>query len=225
MQQKQGHLITQAEYARLRKLNRSTVSRQVKKGYIPTIKGLIDPVVADQARLDNLALGQRQDAARRKAERRSQAPAAISPAAIQTAPVGDRRDVVVSVLHCLAAPSEAFRVARVALRSGCSAMQAFVLAKWWTIQPSLCIEGLDDQALDEIGELTDAQWLEFFGKDFPLEAAHDMEEQVTFREYGPERENVEASAAACVAIVARDGATVSPAPPSEPMLDAFGSAV
>jgi phage terminase Nu1 subunit (DNA packaging protein) len=48
-------LITAAAYAKLRGLNRSTVSRQIRSGAIPTSGGgLIDPVAADAARERNL---------------------------------------------------------------------------------------------------------------------------------------------------------------------------
>ena len=47
-------LLTPAEYARLRGLNRSTVSRQIKTGAIPTTRGKIDPKKADRARAENL---------------------------------------------------------------------------------------------------------------------------------------------------------------------------
>jgi len=47
--------LTQTQYARRLGLNRSTVSRQVRDGIIPTDKsGLIDPVVANRARAANL---------------------------------------------------------------------------------------------------------------------------------------------------------------------------
>lgn len=47
-----SELITQAEYARRRGLNKSTVSRQVRDGIIPThgSRRLIDPAEADDAR-------------------------------------------------------------------------------------------------------------------------------------------------------------------------------
>ena len=55
MQRKRGKdLLTAAEYARLRGLNRSTISRQIRSGQIPTHEGLIDPTEADRARERNL---------------------------------------------------------------------------------------------------------------------------------------------------------------------------
>jgi len=41
-------LLTQAEYARRRGISRQAVSKAVKKGRIPTVKGKIDPSVADR---------------------------------------------------------------------------------------------------------------------------------------------------------------------------------
>jgi len=55
VQHKRNKLVTAAGYARLRNLNRSTVSRQVKSGLIPIHDGgLIDPAEADRARERNL---------------------------------------------------------------------------------------------------------------------------------------------------------------------------
>lgn len=57
-------LITPSRYAKLRGLSRSTISREVKRGQIPTHKGLIDPREADLARKRNLDMSRRpQDAA------------------------------------------------------------------------------------------------------------------------------------------------------------------
>ena len=69
MQRKNGKLISPAQYARLRGLNRSTVSRQIRDGKIPTVGGLIDPRAADSARETNLDGTRKEQAARRKAER------------------------------------------------------------------------------------------------------------------------------------------------------------
>jgi hypothetical protein len=56
MQRRNTHnnLITAAGYARLRDLNRSTISRQIARGIIPAHGGKVDPEEADQARRDNL---------------------------------------------------------------------------------------------------------------------------------------------------------------------------
>jgi hypothetical protein len=55
MKQKKETLVTPAQYARSRGLNRSTISRQIGDGKIPTIGGLIDPKAADVARQRNLS--------------------------------------------------------------------------------------------------------------------------------------------------------------------------
>jgi hypothetical protein len=56
---KQGELIRPIEYARLRRLNPSTVSRQIRSGAIPVQDGLIDADAADVGRLQNLDLSKR----------------------------------------------------------------------------------------------------------------------------------------------------------------------
>jgi hypothetical protein len=47
-------LVTPAAYARLKGLNKSTISRQIARGIIPAHGGKVDPEEADQARRDNL---------------------------------------------------------------------------------------------------------------------------------------------------------------------------
>src|SRR5689334_22580636 len=47
-------LVSKAEYARMRGLAKSTISREVQRGQIPTVDGRIDPVAADRARNENL---------------------------------------------------------------------------------------------------------------------------------------------------------------------------
>lgn len=56
--------ITPAAYARLRGLNKSTISRQIREGKIPTHDGLVDPDEADEARRNNLDMSRRRDHAR-----------------------------------------------------------------------------------------------------------------------------------------------------------------
>jgi hypothetical protein len=74
MQHPNGKLITAAEYARLRGLNRSTISRQIASGAIPTVDGLLDPRAADLAREKNLNGVRKEQAARRKAEHAAKTP-------------------------------------------------------------------------------------------------------------------------------------------------------
>jgi hypothetical protein len=74
MQQKSesGKLVSQAEYARIRGLAKSTVSRQVRSGVIPLVNGKIDPAAADLAREGNLNPARRLAAACRKSAHRQQ---------------------------------------------------------------------------------------------------------------------------------------------------------
>ena len=51
---KRRNLITMAEYARRISVERSTISRQVKSGIIPTHSGMIDPKEADRCRAERL---------------------------------------------------------------------------------------------------------------------------------------------------------------------------
>jgi hypothetical protein len=54
-------LITPAAYARLRGLNRSTISRQIRTGSIPTHDGLVNPGEADHSRENNLDASKRRN--------------------------------------------------------------------------------------------------------------------------------------------------------------------
>jgi hypothetical protein len=60
MQQKK--LLTPAQYARLRNLNRSTISRQIQDGKIPAHGGLLDPQEADEARRQNVRVKEKESA-------------------------------------------------------------------------------------------------------------------------------------------------------------------
>src|ERR1051325_316777 len=63
-------LVTPAAYAKLRGLARSTVSRQIREGKIPTRNaGLVNPAEADRARSLNLDARRRQQAKDRKQRR------------------------------------------------------------------------------------------------------------------------------------------------------------
>jgi hypothetical protein len=62
--------VTPAEYARRIGVNRSTVSRQIKKGVIPTHSGLVDPAEADERRANYLSISRgRNTLAQRQAGR------------------------------------------------------------------------------------------------------------------------------------------------------------
>jgi hypothetical protein len=54
-------LITPAAYARMRGLNRSTISRQIKTGAIKTCNGLLDPIEADRDRKNNVDSSKRRN--------------------------------------------------------------------------------------------------------------------------------------------------------------------
>ena len=45
--EKKSKLITASAYAKSRGLNRSTISREIASGKIPTVNGLYDPELAD----------------------------------------------------------------------------------------------------------------------------------------------------------------------------------
>src|ERR1039458_6156297 len=78
-------VVSPAAYARSRGLNRSTISRQIREGKIPTIQGMIDPDVADLARQTNLDAAKCGDEALRKAQRDATKRAATVPAAVPAA--------------------------------------------------------------------------------------------------------------------------------------------
>src|ERR1039458_6977759 len=137
-----------AAYARLRGLNRSTVSRQIRDGKIQAPGGMIDPAAADRARAENLDGIRHAQATARKVERAAKA--ATTPNELirsvaakcwktpeeKPAPPVHRPAVasgteahaaVVAVLRRIVAPTEVLRFAAVALRLGCSASQAYSL--------------------------------------------------------------------------------------------------
>jgi hypothetical protein len=93
MQLTNGKLITAAEYARLRGLNRSTISRQIAAGAIPTVGGLLDPRAADLAREKNLNGIRKEQAARRKAEHAAKTPSTpvVDSPKVRGSFVGDAR--------------------------------------------------------------------------------------------------------------------------------------
>ena len=93
MQLTNGKLITAAEYARLRGLNRSTISRQIAAGAIPTVGGLLDPRAADLAREKNLNGIRKEQAARRKAEHAAKTPSTpvVDSPKVRGSYVGDAR--------------------------------------------------------------------------------------------------------------------------------------
>jgi hypothetical protein len=177
MQRKGG--LTQAEYARLRGLNRSTISRQVREGKIPvTADGRIDPVAADRARERNLDAGRRQDAELRKESAHVTTPTPAATAAVTPGAVVGSHAAVVDAIRRVASPLEVLAFARVALRAGASATLAFVVGSWYATQPCMALEELDENDVSGFGEPTEAQWRELLG-DFDLNAAWELYDQAT----------------------------------------------
>ncbi len=180
-------LITPAEYARLRGLNRSTIGRQIAEGKIPTAAdGKIDPVAADRARDRNLDQGRREQAARQKA-RRAKKPIPLAVQPIRRALTAADKGAVVDTLRQITAPAEVLQFARVGRRAGCSPQQAYVLATWFSVQPSLNIDGLEVEDLcNGFEDPTEAQWREVLGKDFDFGAADAKYDEITGPETAPE---------------------------------------
>jgi hypothetical protein len=160
-------LISPAAYARRIGVNRSTISRQIARGKIPTIDGLIDPGAADKARDRNLDQVRRQTFAQRRITAQHA-----------------KRPVLVEALNLLAAPAEVLAFARVALRIGCTAQQAFVLGTWYSCQPALALP-VEPVDLDGFEEVTPLQWRKLLGADFDVAAAQEAYEIATFEELKP----------------------------------------
>lgn len=103
MQRTNEKLVSAAQYAEMRGLNRSTISRQIRDGSIPTVGGKVDPRAADQARKDNLDSTRVEQAQHRKAELSTKKQArALRPAQFAPAPgagyVGDARGLALREL-------------------------------------------------------------------------------------------------------------------------------
>jgi hypothetical protein len=197
MQQTFGRLINAAEYARMRGLNRSTISRQIASGAIPTVGGLLDPRAADLARERNLNGVRREQAARRKVEQEAERrPTMEIPKSrkrtgtdghlVQASTDPDVRAAVADTLRRAAAPEEILTFARVALRAGCSKLQAFILATWFSLQPALiAFENLDTEDLNSFEQPSETQWYDLLGKDFDLNGAEDELDRLTWPETSP----------------------------------------
>lgn len=173
MQQATGNLITPAEYARLRGLNRSTISRQVRNGTIPVHDGRVDPVEADAARDRNLSVTRREQAAERKAKQKpAKTPDAATTAAADDDPGAElRRLLTVSTLRQIVAPAEVLSFAAAALDAGCSPLQTYALAGRYSVQPALAVDGIDAEDLYDFQSPARAEWCALLGPDFDFEAA------------------------------------------------------
>ncbi len=179
-------LITPAEYARLRGLNRSTIGRQIAEGKIPTAAdGKIDPVAADRARDRNLDQGRREQAARQKA-RRAKKPIPLAVQPIRRALTAADKGAVVDTLRQITAPAEVLQFARVALRAGCSPLQAYIVATWFSVQPTLNLDVEVEDLCNGFEDPTEAQWRELLGEDFNFDTADAEFDRSTGPETAPE---------------------------------------
>lgn len=95
------------------------------------------------------------------------------------------RRVAVDVLRRVSAPLEAMQFGRVALRVGCTPVQAFALAMWFSIQPCLTIREIDSEDLMDFQAPTEAQWCNLLGKDFDFSAGDQLENDATWPEIDP----------------------------------------
>lgn len=159
MQRKRGKdLLTAAEYARLRGLNRSTISRQIRSGQIPTHEGLIDPTEADRARERNLDPAKSTAAKMRREHEHS--------VKHRTEDVdrGGGNGAVVAALAAITSPSEVLAFARSCLRIGLTPEQACAVGQLYATRPAMAIPDIDPDDLTELEDVTDGEWKEAFGR-------------------------------------------------------------
>jgi hypothetical protein len=84
-----------------------------------------------------------------------------------------------SVIRRTTAPAECLKFARIALRAGCTPLQAFVLTMWFMVLPALAIEELDEGDLNTLGEPARAEWRKLLGDDFDFDRAWDLHGEVS----------------------------------------------
>lgn len=155
MQRKRSKdLLSPAEYARLRGLNRSTISRQIRAGQIPTHDGLIDPTEADGARERNL------DPAKRVAAKMRRQRAITANRATAEATQKGERSAVVAALTEIANPSAALEFACACRRMGLSQVQACAVGQMYS---RMVLECLSPEEVIELPEASEEQWLEALG--------------------------------------------------------------
>jgi hypothetical protein len=183
MQQKVRKLVSPAAYARSRGLNRSTISRQIRDGKIPTLEGMLDPEIADLAREKNLDQGKRSDEAVRKAQRDDATKRAAVPSVpvptVQHSGAPVAHAAVVDALRRVTAPLEILAFAKVALAAGASPTIAFVLGVWYATAPVMALAELDDNDIRDFGEPTEAEWRELLGGDFDFDDAGEVYDRAT----------------------------------------------
>jgi hypothetical protein len=94
---------------------------------------------------------------------------------------GAARSAVLDALRRITAPGCQFAFATVALRAGCTPVQAFTLALWYGTVPALALPELDDRDMEAAGFVnpTDREWMQFFGPGFDLEAAFELYDKAT----------------------------------------------
>ena len=161
-------LISAAAYARLRNLNKSTISRQIADGTIPLTNGKIDPVAADRARERNLNGIRREQVARVREKRAEQKP---GPVAVPSAAERDAvHQAVVEALRQATAPDVQLSFARAARRVGCGTVQAFALALLLGCEVTGAVQELGVEDLLDFEEPTPDQWRAVLGEEFDFEA-------------------------------------------------------
>ena len=148
-------LLTPAAYARLRKLNKSTVSRQIHEGKIPLrADGLINFGEADRARERNLDPAQRwEQEHRKKSKGRKKATQGVGVRtqrsevlAVGKSESGIDESLLMAVLHTLTDPEQQRAFATTVLTLGCSPELAYWLAVAYgdQIAAAECFDVLDE---------------------------------------------------------------------------------
>lgn len=153
MQQKKT--LTIAEYSRLRGLNKSTVSRQVREGKIPTVDGRIDPIAADQAREQNLNPARKAGAARRKAGKRNDTESNATPA--------ENSPAVAHVVRRIISVDQQLAFGRACLAVGSTPEQAFAIGSWFGSAVAGAIPEVSVEDLEGCSDPSEAEWRRALG--------------------------------------------------------------
>jgi len=145
MQHEPGNeLVTPSRYAQLRQLNRSTISRQIQTGVVPTHGGLVNPGEADRCRTSRL------DMRRRRPKVIQEEPCA---AEILVAFEAGR----LAAIDDLRRPEKVLTVAETALALGCNLQQAVKLATWYSVLLAIW-STTDDESLDVLAPQAEPDW-------------------------------------------------------------------
>jgi hypothetical protein len=173
-------IISKAELAGILGLSKGRISQLSKRKDFPLRSdGRIDRERAVQWYHDDAGLGN-------GATKRGPKPKAPAVEFRPAAP-GDGYQAILDALRRITAPDAVLRFAAVALRAGCSAEQAYVLATWYSCLPSLELSEVDGDDLADLSEPTHAQWAGLFGPDFDLHSAESEFDRVTWPEIDPDR--------------------------------------